>query len=79
MYRKAHTQSTKQWLERLQKERVPVLVCLTFGDRLYAEHMTRKGGHPSKNFMTKVIKEQLSVSLMSVSYTHLTLPTIYSV
>ena len=61
MDRKAHTQSAKKWLERLQKEHVPVLICLTFGDKLYAEHMTRKGEHPSKNFMTKLIKEQLSV------------------
>ena len=61
VHRKAHAQSAKQWLERIQKENVPVLVCLTFGDRLYAEHMTKKGEHPSKTFMTKVIKDQLSV------------------
>ena len=38
-FRKAHTQSAKKWLKRLQEEKVPVLVCLTFGDKLYAEHM----------------------------------------
>ena len=63
MYRKAHTQSAKKWLERLQKENVPFLVCLTFGDKLYAEHMSPKGVDPSKNSMTKTIKEQLSVNL----------------
>ena len=60
--RKAHTQSAKKWLKRLQEENVPVLVCLTFGDKLYAEHMNKKGEHPPKNFMTRMIKEQLSVS-----------------
>lgn len=38
-FRKAHTESTKQWLSILEKENVPVLVCLTFADRLYAELM----------------------------------------
>ena len=60
--RKAHTQSAKKWLERLHKENVPVLVCLTFGDRLYAEHINEKGVHPPKDFMSTVVKEQRSVS-----------------
>ena len=61
MCRKAHTQSAKKWLERLAKENVPVLVCLTFGDRLYAEHMGRKQEHPSREAMTQVLKHQLEV------------------
>ena len=60
--RKVHTQSAKKWLERLQKEEVPVLVCLTFGDKLYAEHMTKKREHPDKDHMKRLVKEQLSVS-----------------
>ncbi|XP_046840168.1 uncharacterized protein LOC124434327 [Xenia sp. Carnegie-2017] len=36
-YRKAHTESTKQWLSILEEENVPVLVCLTFADKLFAE------------------------------------------
>ena len=60
--RKVHTQSAKKWLERLQKEEVPVIVCLTFGDKLYAEHMTKKREHPDKDHMKRLVKEQLSVS-----------------
>ena len=60
--RKVHTQSAKKWLERLQKEEVPVIVCLTFGDKLYAEHMTKKREHPDKDHMKMMVKEQLSVS-----------------
>jgi hypothetical protein len=41
---------------------VPILVCLTFGDKLYAEHMTDGGGHPRASDMTKVIKSQVTVS-----------------
>lgn len=66
-FRKAHTQSAKKWLERLQEEKVPVLVCLTFGDKLYAEHM-KQGKHlreeeryPPVKYMRHQVKEQLSV------------------
>ncbi len=59
--RKVHTESSKKWLERLQEEKVPVLVCLTFADKLYAEHMTGEGNHPDKGFMKKRLKEQLEV------------------
>ena len=62
LYRKVHTQSAKKWLERLHKEKVPVLVCLTFGDKLYAEHMTTYGEHPSVEHMSRVIKSQTTVS-----------------
>ena len=41
--RRAHTESTKEWLSILEKEKVPVLVCLTFADKLYAELMGENG------------------------------------
>ena len=41
---------------------MPILVCLTFGDKLYAEHMTDDGGHPRASDMAKVIKSQVTVS-----------------
>ena len=43
--RKAHSESSKQWLSILEKENVPVLVCLTFGDRLFVELMGKKGNY----------------------------------
>ena len=60
--RKIHTQSAKKWLERLSKEKVPIFVCLTFGDKLYAEYMTDGGDHPKPSDMAKVIKSQITVS-----------------
>ena len=60
--RKHHTESSEKWLERLQVEKVPVLVCLTFADKLYAEHMTKDGKHPDKRCMKRRLQEQLQVS-----------------
>jgi hypothetical protein len=58
-----HTQSAKKWLERLQVEKVPVLVCLTFADKFYAEHMTEDGKHPRKEDMQRQLRDQLCVSI----------------
>ena len=77
--RKAHTQSAKKWLERLQIEKVPVLVCLTFGDKLYAEHMIQ-GKHlreeeryPPVEYMKHQVKEQLLVCFnFTTTYMELT-------
>ncbi len=44
-------------------EKVPVLVCLTFADKFYAEHMTEDGEHPGKEAMRRQIEQQLSVSV----------------
>ena len=66
--RKIHTQSAKKWLERLSKEKVPILVCLTFGDKLYAEHMTEGGDHPRVSDMAKVIKGQVTVRCVIYMY-----------
>ena len=65
--RKIHTQSAKKWLERLSKEEVPILVCLTFGDKLYAEHMTDGGDHPKPSDMAEVIKSQIIVSYIMIT------------
>ena len=42
---------------------MPVLVCLTFADRLYAEHMTEDGKHPLKESMKYELQVELSVSV----------------
>ena len=41
---------------------VPLLVCLTFADKLYAEHMTEDGKHPDKEFVKFEIEAERSVS-----------------
>ena len=57
-------------------ENVPVLVCLTFGDKLYAEHM-RQGKHlkeeerhPPVEYMKHQVKEQLSVCVIIIHETN---------
>jgi len=65
--RKVHTESAKKWLERLQVENVPVLVCLTFADKLYAELMTEDGQHPLKESVRYELAEQLSVSVSKIA------------
>ena len=69
--RKVHTESAKKWLERLQEENVPVLVCLTFADKLYAEHMTEDGKHPSKESMKYKLGVELSVSVSRLNLINL--------
>ena len=61
--RKVHTESAKKWLERLQVENVPVLVCLTFADKLYAELMTEDGQHPLKESVRYELAVEQSVSV----------------
>ncbi|XP_064385834.1 uncharacterized protein LOC135334540 isoform X2 [Halichondria panicea] len=60
-YRKAHTQSAKQWLEMLEDKSVPVLVCLTYADKLYAEHMGKDGSHPDASHIKQRIAEECSM------------------
>jgi len=47
-------------------ENVPVLVCLTFADKLYAELMTEDGQYPLKESVRYEIAEQHSVSVSKV-------------
>ena len=46
----------------MQVARVPALVCLTFADKLYAEHMTKDGQYPQKDRMKDKLITELSVS-----------------
>ena len=40
---------------------MPVLVCLTFADKLYAEHMTEDGKYPLKESMKYELGVEQSV------------------
>ena len=62
-FRKAHTESAKKWLELLEDKSVPVLVCLTYADKLYAECMGKDGSHPDSQDMKQKIVEETDVSL----------------
>jgi len=48
-------------------ENVPVLVCLTFADKLYAELMTEDGKHPLKESVRYELAEEQSVSISEVT------------
>ena len=58
--RRAHTKSTQEWLRILEKENVPVLICLTFADKLYAELMGEDGDPDGEKIKTG-IEEHLNV------------------
>jgi hypothetical protein len=57
LYRRAHTKSTKQWLSILDKENVPVLICLTFADKLFAELMGENGDCDAEEVKAGVEKQ----------------------
>ena len=42
-YRRVHTESTKEWLTILDREKVSILICLSFADKLFAELMGENG------------------------------------
>ena len=56
-YRRAHTESTKEWLSILEKEDVPVLICLTFADKLFAELMGENGDYDVEKVKLRVQKQ----------------------
>jgi len=57
--RKAHTTAAKKWLISLTS--VPVLVCLTHADKLYAEYMTEEGEHPTAAYVKHEMSTELRV------------------
>ena len=41
-------------------------MCLTFADKLYAEHMSDKGEHPLTDYIVDELKAELSVSTCTI-------------
>ena len=62
LFRKAHTKATQEWLDRLAHENVYVLVCLTYGDKLYAELMSKDGKHCNQAIAKSELQKQKEVS-----------------
>ena len=64
--RKANSESSEKWVTKLKQREVPVLVCLTYADRLYSEiQKSYKKEHnqsPPEGHIKKEIEEQLLVS-----------------
>ena len=59
-YRRVHVQSTKEWLSILGKENIPVLICLTFADKLFAEKMKKSGEKWNTEEIKSVVEEELT-------------------
>ena len=65
-FRKAHTKATQEWLDRLAQENVYVLVCLTYGDKLYAELMSKDGRHLNQAVAKSELQKQKEVSQLAM-------------
>ena len=50
---------------------MPVLVCLTFADKLYAELMTEDGQHPLKESVRYELEEERSVCVPNLQHASL--------
>ena len=46
----------------LEDKAIPVLVCLTYADKLYAEHMGKDGSHPDPRDISREITKETEVS-----------------
>ena len=62
LYRKAHSGAAMHWLNMIFATDMPVLVCLTFGDKLFAENMPGHHQHPKADEINAVIQQQMEVS-----------------
>ncbi len=61
-YRNAHTKAAVEWYKRLDQYAIPHLVCLTHGDRLYAECADEEQrGLVDSAYAKKAIKKQVEV------------------
>ena len=62
LYRKAHSVAAMHWISMILQTEMPLLICLTFGDKLFAEIMPGYRQHPEVEVASAVIQEQLRVS-----------------
>ena len=56
LYRKAHSDISMTWLKHIAKSGAPTLLCLTFGDQLYAENMGGLDKFPEKKEIKQIVK-----------------------
>ena len=61
MHRNAHTQAAVEWYKKLGQYAIPHLVCLTHGDRLYAECIEEEQMEHNLAYTKKTIKKQVEV------------------
>jgi GTP-binding protein EngB required for normal cell division len=56
-YKRRYTDSAKTWIEILRNADVPVLVCLTYGDKLYANTFMDVSSDQAKRFLHQELLE----------------------
>ena len=61
--RNAHTQAAVEWYRKLNQYSIPHLVCLTHGDRLYAECADEEQSERDTAYAKKAIKKQVEVGI----------------
>ena len=61
VYRNFGSSASIEWIKRLENEDVQVLVCLTYGDNLYAEVM-KETDNATTTKLAHNIKRELAVS-----------------
>lgn len=59
--RNAHTQAAVEWYRKLSEYAIPHLVCLTHGDRLYAECREDEVQYEDPTYSMRAIKKQVEV------------------
>lgn len=67
--RNAHTKVAVEWYRKLNQYAIPHLVCLTHGDRLYAECADEEQSERDMAYTKKAIKKQVEV-YMYIFHTH---------
>ena len=66
-----HTGEGVEWLKQFEgssSKSVPLLVCLTFGDRLFVECQEDQGGYHPEH-MKKAIATELKVTFLNNTFT----------
>ncbi len=55
------SEASNSWLDTLQSKDVPMLVCLTYADKFYAEQMGNDSEHPEESKIKQALQRQLQV------------------
>ena len=61
--RNAHTGAAIEWCKRLNQYAIPHLVCLTHGDRLYAECADEEKNERDRAHSKRAIKKEVEVKI----------------
>ena len=55
-YRKAHSEASIKWMKHIANTKAPTLLCLSFGDQLFAEKMKGPKEYPNEEEILQIVK-----------------------